>query len=315
MIHREAAIMKAVQIRSFGGPEVLELAEIAKPIPKDDEVLIRVRAASVNPVDYKIRSGALPVRQDQLPKVLGRDVAGEVERCGRAVRNFKAGDTVYAMLDGGPGGYAEYVTVRADLVAPKPGQLDYRAAAAVPLAGLTAWQGLFDHGHLEAGQRVLIHGGGGGVGHLAVQFAKARGATVATTVGTQDLEFVKRLGADQVIDYTRQRFEDEVREVDLVLDLVGGETQERSWKVLKDGGTMVSALARPSEAKARERHAHAESFAACPDRAELIEIGRLIDEGRVHPRVSAVFELEEAAEAQKQLERHHAQGKVVLQMG
>ena len=308
--------MKAVRIRSFGGPEVLELAEIEKPAPKEDEVLIRVRAASVNPVDYKIRSGAYPVvKQDQLPKVLGRDVAGEIERCGSAVRNFKAGDTVYAMLDGGPGGYAEYVTVRADLVAPKPGQLDYRAAAAIPLAGLTAWQGLFDHGHLQPGQRVLIHGGGGGVGHLAVQFAKAKGATVATTVATQDIEFVTQLGADQVIDYTRERFEDKVGAVDLVLDLVAGETQERSWAVLKDGGTMISSLAQPSEAKAREHHAHAGNFVAHPDRGELMEIGRLIDEGRVHPHVSAVFELKEAAEAQARLERHHTQGKVVLQMG
>ena len=305
--------MKAVRIRSFGGPEVLELADVQKPEPKNDEVLIKVRAASVNPVDYKIRSGSYPVvKQDQLPKVLGRDVAGEIERCGRAVRNFKDGDTVYAMLDGGPGGYAEYVTVKADLVAPKPGQLDYRAAAAVPLAGLTAWQGLFDHGQLRAGQRVLIHGGAGGVGHLAVQFAKARGATVATTVATQDVEFVKHLGADEVIDYTRERFEDKVHDVDLVLDLIAGDTQERSWAVLKDGGTMISSLARPSEAKAREHHAHAENFVAHPDRAELIEIGRLIDEGRVRPHVSAVFELKQAAEAQVQLERHHAQGKVVL---
>lgn len=308
--------MKAMRIRSFGGPEVLELADVEKPQPRDDEVLIRVRAASVNPVDYKIRSGTYPVvKQDQLPKVLGRDVAGEIESCGREVRNSREGDTVYAMLDGGPGGYAEYVTVRADLVAPKPGQLDYRAAAAVPLAGLTAWQGLFDHGHLQPGQRVLIHGGAGGVGHLAVQFAKARGATVVTTVGTQDVEFVKHLGADQVVDYTRERFEDEVRDVDLVLDLIAGETQERSWAILKDGGTMISSLARPSEAKAREHHAHAQNFVAHPDRDELIEIGRLIDEGRVHPHVSAVFELGEAAKAQAQLEQRHAQGKVVLQVG
>lgn len=308
--------MKAVRIRSFGGPEVLELAEIEKPKPKDDEVLIKVRAASVNPVDYKIRSGAYSrVQQDQLPKVLGRDVAGEIERCGRAVSNFTEGDTVYAMLDGGPGGYAEYVTLGADLVAPKPGQLDYRAAAAIPLAGLTAWQGLFDHGHLQAGQRVLIHGGAGGVGHLAVQFAKAKGATVAATVATEDVEFVRHLGADQVIDYKRERFEDKVREVDLVLDLIAGDTQERSWAVLKQGGTMISSLAPPSEDKARERHARAGNFIAHPDRGELIEIGRLVDEGRVHPHVSAVFELKDASEAQAQLEGHHAQGKVVLQMG
>ncbi len=308
--------MKAVRIRSFGGPEVLEFAEVEKPVPQDDEVLIRVRAASVNPVDYKIRSGSYPVvKQDQLPKVLGRDVAGEIERCGPSVRDLEVGETVYAMLDGGPGGYAEYVTMRADLVAPKPGELDYRSAAAVPLAGLTAWQGLFDHGHLQAGQRVLIHGGAGGVGHLALQFAKAKGATVTTTVSTQDVDFVRHLGADQVIDYTRERFEEKVRDVDLVLDLIAGETQERSWAVLKDGGTMISSLARPSEARARERHARAESFVAHPDRAELMEIGRLIDQGRVHPHVSAVFELKQAAEVQPRLEHRHPQGKVVLQIG
>lgn len=308
--------MKAVRIRSFGGPEVLELADVEKPTPKDDEVLIRVRAASVNPVDYKIRSGGYPVvKQDQLPKVLGRDVAGEIERCGRAVRNFKEGDTVYAMLDGGPGGYAEYVTARAEIVAPKPGQLGYRDAAAVPLAGLTAWQGLFDHGHLQAGQKVLIHGGAGGVGHLAVQFAKARGATVAATVSGEDVEFTRNLGADQVIDYTRERFEEKVHDVDLVLDLIAGETQERSWAVLKDGGAMISSLTEPSQEQARRHHGSAGRFMAHPDRAELIEIGRLIDEGRVHPHVSAVFELKEAREAQSQLEHHHSQGKVVLQVG
>jgi NADPH:quinone reductase-like Zn-dependent oxidoreductase len=308
--------MKAVCIRSFGGPEVLELTDIEMPQPADEEVLIRVRAASVNPVDYKIRSGSYPiVREEQLPKVLGRDVAGEIAHCGRAVRDFKEGDMVYAMLDGGPGGYAEYVTVRAELVAPKPAQLDYRSAAAVPLAGLTAWQGLFDHGHLEAGQRVLIHGAAGGVGHLAVQFAKARGATVAATVGSEDVQFARHLGADEVIDYTRERFEEKVGEVDLVLDLVAGQTQERSWAVLKDGGTMISTLARPSEERAREHHARAANFMAHPDRVELLEIGRLIDEGRVHPHVGAVFELKDAREAQIQLEHGHPQGKVVLELG
>lgn len=307
--------MKAICIRSFGGPEVLELADLERPQPKDDEVLVKVRAASVNPVDYKTRAGSYPrVKRDQLPKVLGRDVAGVVERCGRAVRDFKEGDTVYAMLDGGPGGYAEYVTIKADLCAPKPEQLDYRSAAAVPLAGLTAWQGLFDEGHLLAGQRVLIHGGAGGVGHLAVQFAKAVGATVATTVASQDVEFVKSLGADEVIDYMRERFEEKVHDVDLVLDLVAGDTQERSWAVLKDGGTLISSLAKPSEAKAREHHARATNFVAHPDRAELIEIGRLIDEGKVHPHIAAVFELKDAREAQDQLEHRHAQGKVVLQV-
>src|SRR5690242_6016004 len=221
--------MKAVCIESFGGPEMLEVRKIERPEPREDEVLIQVRAASVNPVDYKIRSGQYPaVKEKDLPKVLGRDVSGVVMKCGTKVTKFREGDDVFVMLDRGPGGYAEYVTVSESLCAPNPATLEYTEAAAVPLAGITAWQGLFDHGHLQPGQRVLIHGGAGGVGHLAIQFAKARGATVATTVAAEDKEFVRSLGADQAIDYKGERFEDMVSDVDLVFDLVAGDTQERS---------------------------------------------------------------------------------------
>ncbi len=308
--------MKAVCIHSFGGPEVLKVEDVEIPQPKDDEVLIKVHAASINPVDYKIRAGQYPpVKQQQLPKVLGRDVAGTIERCGRAVRNFKEGDAVYAMLDGGSGGYAEYVTVKADVCSRKPERLDYASAAAVPLAGLTAWQGLFDQGNLHAGQRVLIHGGAGGVGHLAIQFAKATGATVCTTVSTDDVEFARSLGADEVIDYKSERFEDKVHDVDLVFDLVAGDTQERSWDVLKDGGTMISTLAKPSEVKAREHHAKATNYVAHPDGSELSEITRLIESGKVRPYVIASYPLDHAAEAQQRLEREHPHGKVVLEVG
>lgn len=310
------AKMKAVCIHSFGGPEVLKLEDVEIPQPKDDEVLIKVHAASINPIDYKIRAGKFPpVKQQQLPKVLGRDVSGTVERCGRAVHNFSQGDAVYAMLDGGSGGYAEYVTVKADACSRKPKRLDHSAAAAVPLAGLTAWQGLFDEGNLHAGQRVLIHGGAGGVGHLAIQFAKAKGATVCTTVSTQDVKFVRSLGADEVIDYKSERFEDNLHDVDLVFDLVAGDTQERSWAVLKDGGTMISTLAKPSESKAREHHARAANYVAHPDGNELAEIGSLIDSGKVKPHVMASYPLDHAAEAQQKLEREHPHGKVVLEVG
>lgn len=310
------AKMKAVCIHSFGGPEVLKVEDVDIPQPKDDEVLIKVHAASVNPIDYKIRAGQFPpVKQQQLPKVLGRDVSGTVERCGRVVRNFSQGDAVYAVLDGGSGGYAEYATVKADVCSRKPERLDYSAAAAVPLAGLTAWQGLFDEGNLHAGQRVLIHGGAGGVGHLAIQFAKAKGATVCTTVSTQDVEFVRSLGADEVIDYKSERFEDKLHDVDLVFDLVAGDTQERSWAVLKDGGTMISTLAKPSEIKAREHNARATSYVAHPDGGELAEIARLIDAGKVKPHVVASYPLDHAAQAQQKLEREHPHGKVVLEVG
>lgn len=310
------AKMKAVCIHSFGGPEVLKLETVDIPQPKEDEVLIKVHAASVNPVDYKIRAGQYPpVKQPQLPKVLGRDVCGTIERCGRAVRDFHKGDAVYAMLDGDSGGYAEYVAVKAKSCSAKPARLDYSAAAAIPLAGLTAWQGLFDEGNLHAGQRVLIHGGAGGVGHLAIQFAKAKGATVATTVSSEDMEFARSLGADEVVDYKSERFEDKVHDVDLVFDLVAGDTQERSWSILKDGGTMVSTLAKPSQAKAREHHVRATNYVAHPDGGELAEIGRLIDEGKVKPHVLATYPLDHAAEAQQRLERQHPHGKVVLEVG
>lgn len=307
--------MKAVRIHAFGGPEVLRIDDIEVPQPQDDELLIRVHAASVNPVDYKIRSGGYPpVKEGQLPKILGRDVAGVVERCGRAVTDWKEGDAVFAMLDGGAGGYAEYVCVKSELCAPKPAHLDFVEAAAVPLAAITAWQGEFDHGHLQAGQRGLIHGGAGGVGHFAIQFAKARGAHVSTTVAREDFDFARSQGADETIDYQSDRFEQRLEDIDLVFDLVGGETQERSWEVLKDGGALISTLAKPSQEKAREHHAHAENYMARPNADELAEIGRLIDEGRVHPHIHAVYPLEQVAEAQRALERGHVRGKIVLKV-
>ena len=307
--------MKAVRIHSFGGPEVLGIEEIDIPQPSAGQVLIRVHAASCNPVDYKIRSGHYPpVKQDQLPKVLGRDVAGTIERCGSGVRGFREGDAVYAMLDAGSGGYAEYVCIDASLCARKPTHLNFPEAAAVPLAGLTAWQGEFDHGHLQGGQRELIHGGAGGVGHLAIQFAKARGATVLTTVSSQDVDFVRSWGADEAIDYRAERFEDRIEPVDLVFDLIGGETQERSWAVLKEGGALISTLMKPSEARAREHRARAENYVAQPNAAELGEIRELIDGGRVHPHVQAVYPLEEVAEAHRSLEHGHVRGKIVLQL-
>jgi NADPH:quinone reductase-like Zn-dependent oxidoreductase len=309
------AKMKAVCIHSFGGPEVLKLESVDIPQPKEDEVLIRIHAASVNPVDYKTRAGKYPpVKEQQLPKVLGRDVCGTIERCGSAVQSFTEGDAVYAMLDGGSGGYAQYATLKADLCSRKPASLDYSQAAAIPLAGLTAWQGLFDEGNLHAGQRVLIHGGAGGVGHLAIQFAKAKGATVCTTVSSQDMEFARSLGADEVVDYKTERFEEKLHDVDLVFDLVAGDTQERSWSVLKDGGTMISTLAKPSDIKAREHHARATNYVAHPDGAELAEIARLVDSGKVRPCVLATYPLADAAVAQQRLEREHPHGKVVLQV-
>ena len=309
------ATMKAVQIDSFGGPETMKVQQVDRPTPKDDEVLIQVRAASVNPVDYKIRSGKYPpVKEDSLPKVLGRDVSGVIVDRGAAVATFLDGDEVIAMLDRGQGSYAEYVALSADLCVRKPQGLDHTEAAAVPLAAMTAWQGLFDHGGLNAGQKVLIHGGAGGVGHFAIQFAKAHDAYVITTCSADDKEFVRSLGADEAIDYRSERFEDRVSEVDLVFDLIGGDTQERSWSVLKDGGTLVSTLAKPSGRQAQIHHARAMNYMAQPDAAELGEIVHLITEKKVHPHVEACLPLEQVAEAHRQAEHGHPRGKVVLEV-
>jgi NADPH:quinone reductase-like Zn-dependent oxidoreductase len=306
--------MKAIVMHSFGSPDVLKLEELPMPVPKADEVLVKVNAASVNPVDYKTRSGKYPsIKQEQLPLVLGRDISGVVEQCGSAVSKFKKGTEVYAMLDREHGGYAEYVIVKEQDLAAKPEHLNFIEAAAVPLAAVTAWQGLFDHGGLRSGQHVLIHGGAGGVGHMAVQCAKARGARVSTTASKEDLEFVRSLGADQVIDKDKP-FEKSLTDVDLVFDLVNGDTQERSWAVLKQGGTMVSTLTQPSEQKAKARAARAEHYMAQPDAAELREISALIDAGKVRPHIEAVFRLTDAGAAQRRLEDKHNRGKIVLQV-
>ena len=307
--------MKAVRIHQFGGPEVLKLEDIPTPEPGADEVLIRVQAASVNPVDYKIRNGGYPrVKQDQLPITMGRDAAGVIERCGRDVRDFSPGDEVFAMLPQDRGGYAQFVAVKAADCASKPKRLGPIQAAAVPLAGLTAWQGLFDKGGLEGCQRVLIHGAGGGVGHFAVQFARARGAAVIATASGEDRAFLEDLGATQVIDYKAQKFEDEVEPVDLVFDLVGGQTQDRSWKVLKDGGAMISTLQAPSPEKASEHHAKVAHYMAEPNGRELEEIAVLIDQGEVTPVIDRTYDLAEAAEAERRLENEHVRGKIVLEV-
>jgi NADPH:quinone reductase-like Zn-dependent oxidoreductase len=248
-----------------------------------------------------------------LPMTLGRDLSGTVESAGAGVDAFSDGDALYAMLGGiDRGSYAEYVLVRPNEAAPRPARLSHIEAAAVPLAALTAWQGLFDHGHLEDGQTVLIHGGSGGVGHFAIQFAKVKGATVFTTVSAQNLDFVGELGADCGINYESQRFEEIARDVDLVLDLAGGATQERSWSVLKPGGVLVSALGEPPRERAMQHKARGVGYRAQANAAQLAEIGRLIDQGKVRPVVMATYPLAEARQAHERLERGHVRGKIVL---
>jgi NADPH:quinone reductase-like Zn-dependent oxidoreductase len=213
--------------------------------------------------------------------VLGRDVSGEIAAAGDDVSSFLIGDEVFAFLSPEHGGYEEFVLAKSDEVAAMPKSLDAIGAAAVPLAGITAWQGLFDHGGLRSGQRVLIHGGAGGVGHFAIQFAKAKGAWVAVTVSSGDKEFATDLGADQVIDYKLERFEDLVEPVDLVFDLIGGETQQRSFAVIKPEGALISTLQEPDKARAAELNIRVGRYTAQPNGAQLQEIAELIDQGKV----------------------------------
>ncbi|WP_299842012.1 NADP-dependent oxidoreductase [uncultured Jannaschia sp.] len=299
-----------IRIHEFGASDVLRTEDRPTPEPDFGEVRIRVGAASVNPVDFKTRAGSYPrVGADDLPVTMGHDVAGLIDAVGEGVESFTRGARVYAMVDGG---YAQHVVVSSGDVAAVPEGLSDAEAAAIPLAALTAWQGLIDHGGLEAGQRVLIHGGAGGVGHFAIQIARARGAEVLTTASAGDASFLRELGADTVINYKDQRFEDEAGEIDLVLDLIGGETQERSWAVLKSGGALVSTLQAPSEEKAREKDARVAVFLVEPNGTQLEEIGRLVTRGQLRPVVAETFPLERAAEAQDRLEAGHVRGKIVL---
>ena len=305
--------MHAIRIHEFGGPDVLKDETVALPRPQDDEILVKVKAASVNPVDAKTREGKFQaVDKGDLPLTLGRDLSGVVESCGARAQGIRKGDEVFAFIGTDRGAQAEYVMVKAVEFAPKPENISHAEAAAVPLAALTAWQGLFEHGGLKAGQKVLIHGGAGGVGHFAIQLAKAHGAFVATTCGGRDIDFVKKLGADQAIDYEKQKFEDEVKDVDLVFDLIAGEIQQRSFAVLKDGGALISTLQAPDKAKADSRKLRTAHYMTQPNAAQLAEIGALIRLGKVRPHVYATFPLEDAALAEGALEKEHVQGKIVL---
>jgi NADPH:quinone reductase-like Zn-dependent oxidoreductase len=228
------------------------------------------------------------------------------------VTRFKCGEAVYAMLPPGRGAFAECVSAPAEVCAVKPARLNWVQAAAVPLAALTAWQGLFDHGGLAAGQKVLIHGASGGVGHFAVQFAAARGARVIATCRGEDKAFVRQLGAETVVDYHAEDFRQQAREMDLVLDLVGGETRERSWETLREGGILVSTVGQPDQAMAAERKARGVGFLAQPNGRQLGEIAQLIDEGHVRPYVDRTYPITASAEAERRLEQEHVRGKLVL---
>jgi len=295
---------------------VLRVDEVEQSMPDALQVLVSVKAASVNPVDFKIRNGQYPaVKEDRLPYTLGRDVSGTVEKCGAQATQFEIGDEVLGVVSIWGGGYAEKAVLDQSALARKPGSIDHLHAGAISLAGLTAWQGLFRRGQLKQGQSVLIHGGSGGVGHFAIQFAKAKGARVLTTVSTDNVDFARGLGADVVIDYKTQRFEEQAQDLDMVFDLIDGETRERSWRLLKRGGVLVSTLSEPSQEKAKEQGVRALRYTVEADGIELTEIVKLVADGKVRPHVQRTFRLEEAVQALGIVEHGGSVGKIVLSLG
>ena len=308
--------MKAIRIHNYGGPEMLKYEDAPRPQPGQGEVLIRVHATSVNPIDWKVREGDMKdFWPHKLPLVLGWDLSGVVEELGRGVSRFKVGDEVYSVPDPTRDGtYADYIVVREPEVALKPKALHHVRAAAVPLAALTAWQALFDTAQVQSEQRVLIHGAAGGVGHFAVQLAKWKGAHVIGTASAANHEMLYELGADELIDYTRQRFEDVARNIDVVLDTIGDDTQERSWSVLKKGGNLVSLVQPPSEEKAKELGVRAAIIGGQPNGAQLAEIARIIDAGKLAPVIDRILPFSEARRAQELSQSGHTHGKIVLRV-
>jgi alcohol dehydrogenase len=333
--------MRAFVLTRYGGPEATELREVDKPTPGPGEILVRVLAAGLNPVDFKTREGKLRViRRYPLPVVMGSELAGTVESLGEGVSRFAEGDRVFARVDKDRlGAFAEYACVQEGLAAALPSSIEPEVAAGVPLAGLTALQSLRDELHLAPGQRVFISGGAGGVGTFAIQIAGWLGAEVATTASARGEALVRRLGASRIIDYTSKRFEEELRDQDAAMDLVGGDTLARMFQVVKRGGTVLSIAGLPEPQTARVDLGRGAGLAALfwlasfglrrraarhgvryrylfmhESGPELEELARLIDAGRLEVITDKVFPFSQIAEAFAYLEKGHAKGKVVVRM-
>lgn len=310
-------MMKAAVLHQHGGAENFKYEDVPRPSPKEDEVLVKVLAAAVNPVDTYIREGTFSKEgEDKGPMVIGYDIAGVVEKAGGAIKNYKPGDSVYAYLPiSRGGGYAEFAIAKEGEMSLKPKNIDFEKAAAVPLAATTAWQALVDTAKIDKGQTVLIHGGSGGVGCFAVQIAKARGAKVIATASTANQDLLKQLGVDQPIDYTTTKFQDVVKDVDVVLNCVRAETLPPSYGVVKKGGVIVSITGEPDAAECAKRDIHCSRLMAHPDSKALEELSKLIEANKITPIVSETFPLMDVARAHRQIETHHTRGKIVLRLG
>lgn len=311
--------MKAAQYNKYGGPEVIEINEnTPNPSVGDGQVLVEVYAASLNPFDWKLRTGymkdMLPL---QFPVTLGGDFSGVVVELGLNVTDYKVGDEVFGqalIINGGSGSLAEFACANTKNTTLKPKRLDYTQAASLPLVGASAVQALEEHIKLSKGQRILIHGGAGGIGALAIQLAKHLGAFVATTVGTDDIEYVRSLGADEVIDYKIQKFDEVLKDYDAVFDTAGGETTDRSFSVLKRGGVLVSMVGKPNEDLAREHGIVAIGQNSGVTSKRLKHLSDLVDKGVIKPQVDKVFPLDEAKKAFDYFENSHPKGKVVVKI-
>jgi NADPH:quinone reductase-like Zn-dependent oxidoreductase len=306
--------MKAVVAHEYGASEVLKYVDAPRPEPKENELLVRVIACGVNPADPLVISGRM-AREfgTHLPLIPGYDVAGVVEGTGAKVTKFKTGDAVYGYALFG-GGWAEYAVLAENEAALKPKNTTFIEAAGVPMGALTAWQSLVDAAKLSAGQTVLIHGGSGGTGSFAVQIAKARGAKIIATASTANQELLKQLGADVAIDYTKTKFEEVAKDVDVVFDTVGRDTLSRSYAVVKKGGIVTTIVARPDQAQLDKYGIRGTSISSHPDGNELAEITKLIEAGKIKSIVSQVLPLSDAVKASEQAETHHTRGKIVLKI-
>jgi len=313
--------MKAIRIHAFGDVDVLRYEDVERPEAQAGEVLVRVRAAGINPIDTFSRQHPLPLTTGRasLPYILGWDISGEVVALGEGVTQFRPGDEVYGMLRFPQEGkaYSEYVSAPVTDIALKPARLTHQEVAAAPLAALTVWQAFFETAHLQAGQTIFIPGGAGGVGHLAIQLAKWQGAKVTSTTSTRNMDFVRQLGADVVVDYTKQSFVERVKDVDVVLDPIGGEVLRQAFQVMKSGGIIVSLPGHAGVKAIGDPLApqYDVTFVFTPvhrSGEQLATMAPLFDSGQLHVHIDAVFSLQDVAQAHKLSEGGHVRGKLVL---
>ena len=308
------AQMHAVRLHQYGAAENMIYEATQRPESQAGEALVRVRAAGVNPVDWKTRNGRGVAGPLESPIILGWDIAGVVEDVGSGIDQFAAGDEVFGMVRFPEFGnaYADYVAAPASDLAKKPANISFAEAAAAPLVTLTAWQALFEAAQLQAGQTLLVHAAAGGVGHVAVQLAKWKGARVIGTASAHNADFLRALGVDQVIDYTHERFEDVARAVDVVLDTQGDETQRRSFAVLKPGGMLVSIAEAPDQSLAQSYGVRTARIRVHPSGEQMAQIAQLFESGNLRVEVARTFPLAVAAEAHRLSEAGHTRGKIVL---